>query len=198
MVRGGTPLHAHQQPWKLLNRRGNMYGKQRYDNRLPASHYSNADADNLGCILKHIAHRQCSWGGRRYLPDLAIWSWSRLASNTALTLSTNSTNPASPVTLTAAVSSSAASVPATGTVTFYSGTTQIGTPQTLVNGQASIQYTFAAGTYSVTAVYGGSQFFFSSTSTPSSVTSVIPTFTLTPLQTTLTIAQGQTAQRVLH
>ncbi|MEI9978309.1 MAG: Ig-like domain repeat protein [Edaphobacter sp.] len=117
----------------------------------------------------------------------------QLASNTALTLSTNSTNPASPVTLTAAVSSSAASVPATGTVTFYSGTTQIGTPQTLVNGQASIQYTFAAGTYSVTAVYGGSQFFFSSTSTPSSVTSVIPTFTLTPLQTTLTIAQGQTA-----
>jgi hypothetical protein len=117
----------------------------------------------------------------------------QVASNTSLSLSTNNTNPVSPVTITATVTTTTTSAPITGTVTFYNNGTQIGTPQTVAKGQASIQYTFPVGTASVTASYSGSQFLFGSTSTANSVTSVIPTFTITPVQPMITVAQGQIA-----
>jgi Bacterial Ig-like domain (group 3) len=117
----------------------------------------------------------------------------QVASNTALNLSTNSTNPVTPVTITATISGATTSAPITGTVTFYNNGTQIGTPQAVANGQASIQYAFPVGAASVTASYSGSQFFFSSTSAANSVTSVVPTFTITPVQSMVTVAQGQIA-----
>jgi hypothetical protein len=138
----------------------------------------------------HIASAK---GGSADIPLTGSLELNQLASTTSLILSANSTNPVSPVTITATVSSTTNSVPIAGTVTFYNGGTQIGMPQNVVNGQASIQNTFAAGMYSITATYSGNQFFFGSTSVASPITSVIPTFTTTPLQTTLTVAQGQTA-----
>jgi Bacterial Ig-like domain (group 3) len=127
------------------------------------------------------------------IPLTGTLDLNQVASSTVLTLSSNDTNPVAPVTITAVVSSTTTSVPITGTVTFYNNGKQIGTTQTIVKGQASIQYTFPAGTYSITATYGGSQFFLSSTSTANPVTSVIPAFTITPLKSTVTVAQGQTA-----
>jgi Bacterial Ig-like domain (group 3)/Bacterial protein of unknown function (DUF839) len=136
----------------------------------------------------HIASAQ---GLINDIPLTGYLELNQVASSTILTLSTSDTNPATPVTITAAVSGTTTSVPIAGTVTFYNNGTQIGTTQPIVKGQASIQYTFPAGSYSITAAYGGSQFFFPSTSTANPVTSVIPTFTITPLQPTVTVAQGQ-------
>ncbi len=56
--------------------------------------------------------------------------------------------------------------PTGGTVTFENGTTVLGTA-TLVNGSASLSSVFPAGTYSVTASYGGTATYASSTSTTS-------------------------------
>ena len=83
-----------------------------------------------------------------------------------------------------------------GTVTFFNGTTQIGTPQTLnSSGQASVTTSFAAaGTPSITAVYSGDPFFKSSTSAPSTLTVVAPTFsTALNSQQSSTVAAGQSA-----
>jgi hypothetical protein len=127
------------------------------------------------------------------IPLTGFLELNQVASSTTLSLSTNDTNPATSVTITAAVSGATTSAPVAGTVTFYNNGTQIGTTQPVANGTAAIQYIFPAGTYSITATYSGSQFFFPSTSTANPVTSVIPTFTITPLQSTVTVAQGQTA-----
>jgi Bacterial Ig-like domain (group 3) len=137
----------------------------------------------------HIASAQ---GLTADIPLTGTLELNQVASTTTVTLSPNQTNPVSPVTITAAVTGATTSAPVAGTVIFYNNGTQIGTTQTIVNGQASIQYTFPAGTYSVTATYSGSQFFFSSTSTANTVTSMIPTFSMTSLQPTVTVAQGQT------
>jgi hypothetical protein len=83
-----------------------------------------------------------------------------------------------------------------GTVTFFNGTTQIGTPQTLnSSGQASVTTSFAAaGTPSVTAVYSGDSFFRTSTSAPATLTVIAPSFSnALNSQQSNTIAAGQTA-----
>src|SRR5258708_6062882 len=59
-----------------------------------------------------------------------------------------------------------ANIPTGGTVTFDNGTTTLGTAP-LVNGWASLSTVLAAGTYSVTASYGGTPTFASSMSTTS-------------------------------
>jgi hypothetical protein len=112
----------------------------------------------------------------------------QVSSTTALTVSSTNTNPVAPVTLTASVTPSAG---ATGTITFMSSGAPIGTPQPLVNGGASIQYTFPLGTYSVTADYSGNPNLYSSDSTVTTITSVIPVFNITPNTTSMTVAQGQ-------
>ena len=84
----------------------------------------------------------------------------------------------------------------TGIVTFFNGTTQIGTPQTLnSSGQASVTTSFAtAGTPSITAVYSGDPFFKASTSTATSLSVVAPTFSSSlNSQQSSTVAAGQTA-----
>jgi uncharacterized protein (TIGR03437 family) len=76
---------------------------------------------------------------------------STTATTIALTASSTSTTVGSSVTLTANVSPPAA----TGTVTFYEGSTSLGTG-TLSSGTATLTMSFdTAGTYSLTAVYGG-------------------------------------------
>jgi hypothetical protein len=77
---------------------------------------------------------------------------SQTASTTAVKSSANPSTPGQSVTFTATVSPSNA----TGTVTFYDGSTSIGSG-TLSGGSASIATSaLAAGTHSITARYGGS------------------------------------------
>lgn len=88
------------------------------------------------------------------------------ATTTTLTPSTTTPTEGVSVTLTASVSPSAA----TGTVTFYDGTTSIGSA-TLSGGTASTTVTFSTtGAQSLTATYGGSSSYASSTSSAVTVT----------------------------
>ena len=88
------------------------------------------------------------------------------ATTTTLTAANSSVSAGGSDTLTASVSPTAA----TGTVTFYSDSNSIGS-QTLSSGVASVSYTFAtAGSYSITATYGGNSTYASSTSSAITVT----------------------------
>ncbi len=88
------------------------------------------------------------------------------ATTTTLTASTTTPTEGASVTLTATVSPSAA----TGTVTFYNDSTSIGTG-TLSDGTATLSTTFTtAGAQSLTATYGGSSTYASSTSSTVAVT----------------------------
>ena len=82
--------------------------------------------------------------------------------STVVSSSANPSTYASSVTFTATVTPSAA----TGTVTFKDGTTTLGTG-TLSSGKATYSTsTLAAGSHSITAVYGGNTTYNGSTSTP--------------------------------
>jgi hypothetical protein len=82
------------------------------------------------------------------------------ASSVTVSSSTNPAPSGSPVTLTAAVSPSAA----TGTITFYDSSTSLGTG-TLSGGVSSLTISsLAVGSHSITAVYGGDANYVSSTS----------------------------------
>ncbi|MGH9604665.1 MAG: Ig-like domain repeat protein [Terracidiphilus sp.] len=88
------------------------------------------------------------------------------ATSTALVPSTTTAATGDTVTLTATVTPSAA----TGTVTFYNGSISIGT-SSLASGTATISPSFtSAGTESLTATYGGSSTYASSTSSAVTVT----------------------------
>lgn len=88
------------------------------------------------------------------------------ATTTTLTASTTTPAQAASVTLTATVSPTAA----TGTVTFYDGTTSLGTG-TLSSGAATLTTSFSTtGTQSLTAVYAGNSTYATSTSAALSLT----------------------------
>ncbi len=109
------------------------------------------------------------------------------ATTTTLTASTTTPTVGSAVTLTATVSPSAA----TGTVTFYNGSTSIGTG-TLSSGTATLSTTFAtAGSESLTAAYGGSSTYASSTS--SAVTVTVSAASSSSAQKTAVTATGANA-----
>ncbi len=109
------------------------------------------------------------------------------ASTTTLTANSTSVNPGATVTLTATVAdgSSGSTGTPTGTVTFYNGSTMLGTG-TLTGGVATYSTTtLAAGsTDTLTAVYSGDANF-----TASSTTQSI-TITVAPLGLTLTATPG--------
>lgn len=108
-------------------------------------------------------------------------SSSSTTTTTTLAASSTSTTIGTSVTLTATVSPSAA----TGTVTFYSGSTSLGTG-TVSSGVATLATSFSStGTYSITAVYGGSSTYATSTS---SAVSITVTSSLTASSVTLTAA----------
>lgn len=112
-------------------------------------------------------------------------SSSTTSTTTTLTSSSTSTTTGTSITLTATVSPSAA----TGTVTFYNGSTSLGTG-TLSSGTATLSTSFSsAGTYSITAVYAGSSTYASSTSSAVSVTVTSSSTT----STTTTLAASSTA-----
>jgi prepilin-type N-terminal cleavage/methylation domain-containing protein len=107
-------------------------------------------------------------------------STTTLASNSPISASATSTTVGTPITLTATVSpvSPATGTP-TGTVEFWDGTTELGTG-TLSGGVASYTTTPStqlslAGSYSLTAVYGGDSNFNGSTSSAITQQVVTPT-----------------------
>ena len=85
----------------------------------------------------------------------------------SLTSSISPTLIDSPITLTASVivtPGQGAPTAPTGTVTFFHGTTPLGT-STVIAGQATLPLTFSSiGTYAITAVYSGDTYFLTSTS----------------------------------
>lgn len=88
------------------------------------------------------------------------------ASTTRLTTSVTTAAQSASVTLSASVTPTAA----TGTVTFYDGTTSLGTG-TLVSGTATLATSFSTtGTHTLTAVYGGNTTYAASTSAAVSLT----------------------------
>ncbi len=106
------------------------------------------------------------------------------ATTTTVTSSASTAAYGTSITLTATVSPSSA----TGTITFYDGSTSLGTG-TISSGAASLATTtLAVGTHSITAVYGGDTSYTASTSSAVSViiTGAATTATTTTLTTTAT------------
>ena len=103
------------------------------------------------------------------------------STTTALAASSTTTTTGTSITLTASVAPTAA----TGTVTFFDGTTALGTG-TLSSGTATLSTSFStAGTHSITAVYGGSSTYATSTS---SAVSIAVTSTKTATTTALAVS----------
>jgi len=119
------------------------------------------------------------------------------ASSTALQLSGSSVNLNGSINLTATVSSTSSGTP-TGTVTFYVGSTSLGTATlngsdtaTLSNVAVTVANGFSAGTDSLTAIYSGDTTFATSTSTAQTLTVNGLTTTVTPVASTNPVAIGQ-------
>jgi hypothetical protein len=92
----------------------------------------------------------------------------------ALTSSANPALVSAPVTFTASVTSTAGTPP--GSVTFFDGTTQLGSATVSAGAATYSTSTLALGTHTITAVYSGDSNFASVTSAP--LTETIETFTL--------------------
>jgi sugar lactone lactonase YvrE len=103
-------------------------------------------------------------------------------------------------TLTATVASTTTGTP-TGTVSFYNGTTLLGTSSLNSSGVATFtSATLAVGSYSVTGVYNGDSNYSTSTSASSSFTvNADPAdFQLTLSTTSVAVASGSTVQTTLY
>ena len=118
---------------------------------------------------------------------------------TVVTSSNLSANFGLSITFTATVSSALG--PATGSVTFYDGTTMLGTG-TLTAGSTTSTATYttsalAVGTHSITAVYGVSTNFAGSTSVAISQVVVAPSIAFTASPTSMTVLRGTTGATTL-
>ena len=97
------------------------------------------------------------FSGAGVVPQTVLVGGSAVRSATTLTLTSNAVTVliGEPITFSAVVQP-AGSGTATGTVSFFDGTTQIGTSQPLVNGAAALSTTMAApGVQNISAVYSG-------------------------------------------
>jgi YVTN family beta-propeller protein len=114
---------------------------------------------------------------------VAITPVTPAATSTSLASSLNPSNFAQIVTFTATVTSAAAGTP-TGTVTFKDGVNSLGTVTLNASGQASFSTAaLSVGTHTITAVYGGSLNFATSTS-------AVLTQTVNRAATTTTLASS--------
>lgn len=87
----------------------------------------------------------------------------------------------------------------TGTVTFKTGTTVIGSATLDQNGVATLPLNLPAGNYTIVAVYGGDQYHTGSTSQPITVSTTASSFNLsvTPGSVTMAAKQNYTVQVAL-
>jgi len=122
---------------------------------------------------------------------VTLWSSiSKIPTTTTVTVSPTSVNAGTttPVTLKAAVAHASGSGTPTGTVTFFSNGSKVGTG-TLSSGTASFSYkvsSLTGGTYSITATYGGDTNFASSTSAAATLN--VQDFKITASPTTVTVS----------
>ncbi|HEY1743727.1 MAG TPA: Ig-like domain repeat protein, partial [Granulicella sp.] len=117
--------------------------------------------------------------GSGIIPQTVLLAGIGAESTTTIALTTNSTSAfiGQPVTFTATVKPAGVGM-ASGTVSFYDGTTLLGTAQPVSNNVASLAVTtLAVGTHSINAIYSGDANFTGSTST--SVTELIGDFDFT-------------------
>lgn len=122
------------------------------------------------------------------------------STTTTLTASATQVTQGTAVALKATVTGSGTTGVPTGTVTFYSGTTALGTAALDSSGAATYSTTtLPVGSDSITAQYGGSTSFTASTSTAVvvTVTSPPPDFSVSDNPATLTIARGQSGTTTL-
>jgi hypothetical protein len=114
------------------------------------------------------------------------------ASTTSLAASGTQVTTGAPLTLFAAVAGAA--VTPTGTVTFYSGSTTLGSAALSATGVATLNYTPTAGTYSnITAKYSGDAVYAASTASALSTITVgqALNFSVTPNPSSLTVQSKQ-------
>jgi len=125
----------------------------------------NNPANTTGAVFTGTLQVLSKLGATANLPLSGIYFGSPVTTTSVVVTASCAGNtiylPGTAVTLTANVSSTGSP---SGTVTFYSNGTQIGTPQPVSNGAATLTYTFATlGTYAVTATYSGDSYFITST-----------------------------------
>jgi hypothetical protein len=129
--------------------------------------------------------------------DIGAYEFQPPATGTVLQLSTTTSNLGQSVTLTATVTGAApGSNTVTGTVSFFDGATQIGTPVNLAGGMAAFSTAaLAAGSHTLTATYNGIVIgdftFTTSTSTAQTLTVTKATTTTTVQSSNTTTALGQ-------
>jgi hypothetical protein len=117
----------------------------------------------------------------------------KATTTTVLTSSTASAGTTTSFTLTASVPAGA-----TGTVTFFNGATSLGTGSVGTNGTATLTTSIAAaGSYSLTATYGGDTNYSGSTSAVLTQVIVAPGFAMTADPLSLTITRGSTGTTTL-
>jgi uncharacterized protein YjdB len=115
-----------------------------------------------------------------------------IATTTALVAAPTSLTAGQTLMLTAPVTPASGATP-TGTVTYYNGTTSLGSGTLNGSGVAQLSITPAVGSYSITAIYGGSATDNSSVSTPSVAVTVNGIATSTSLNLSATsLKAGQT------
>jgi trimeric autotransporter adhesin len=111
---------------------------------------------------------------------------------TALTSTISSATPVPPgtsVTLTATISGAVNGVEPTGTVSFLSGTTVLGTEPVSTSGTATLTSTaLPQGTYAVTASYSGDSGFAASSSTAVTISILPPQFLVSSTPSSLTVS----------
>lgn len=131
----------------------------------------------LLCLSAPLAVVGCGGGGTTTTSTSG-------STTTTLTASATTATSGTSVTFTAAVSSSGA----TGTVTFYDGTTSLGTGSVSSGSATFSTTTLSTGSHSITAIYGGSSSYSASTSSAVTVTitAAATTSTTTTLATSLT------------
>jgi len=118
-----------------------------------------------------------------------------IASTTQLAIAPNPASIGQSVTFTATVAGGANGVNPSGSVTFMNGSTALGTgPVAAGSGVATFTTSsLTAGTYAVTAQYGGDANFLASTTTATSlVVNAAPSFTLTAASGNISISSGGT------
>ncbi len=114
------------------------------------------------------------------------------ATTTMLAVSGTAINKGGSETLTATIASTVTTGSPTGTVTFLDGTTTLGTGTVSGNVATFTTTALAAGSHSLTAMYGGDTLFSASVSTPMTVVVTAPSLSFTIAPNPLVIKAGNT------
>ncbi len=129
------------------------------------------------------------------IPVNATLTVTQAGSATALTASSATAGTGSSLTFTATVTSTTSETP-TGKVQFLNGSSVLGMG-TLTAGVATFTTSsLTAGSYNVTAAYGGDPNFTPSTSSAAPITVATPDYSITSNPTSLTIQQGQSGTAI--